>query len=150
MNQIETFNRRLKTAKLGTRIEIRGERLYIVILLRLFPLSQTAPEKTDISNELPFILSTNTEGLTYAYDCAKLIGGQIATNSFNWNDWLNVEKSHILTIGQWIENAKEQYLGNGGKEDTWNNEYYQAYKRLPLDSPITNTILNHCLYDYPA
>lgn len=126
MNKLETYNNRLKAAKLGTRIEVRGERLYIVATLPPKPSSDREWHQQRIAlHKL-----SNHEGLSYAYKQAQLIGGQIATNNFNWENWVNA-KTDIKTLGEWIEEGKRRYLENGKKEETWESEYWKIYKKFP-------------------
>lgn len=143
MNKLESYKQKLKAAKLGVRIEARGDRLSIVATLPPKPNSS----RTDRHQQrISLHTLANGEGLSHAYRMAQLIGSQLATDKFTWSDWIDTPSRQVLTVSDWIERARENYLNDGGREETWKTEYDQAFKRLPQGEPLTLDLLLNSLF----
>jgi integrase len=143
MNKLESFNQKLKAAKLGTRIEVRGDRLSIVAT---FPPKPGSTRPGRHQQRLALHTLANSDGLSHAYRIAQLIGGQLATGNFNWAEWFDAPSRQPITCQDWIETARTKYLNDGGKPETWRNEYQQPFKRLPQGDALSTDLLLTLLF----
>ena len=84
-NSLNAVNRRFKAAKLGLKIERRGEKL---------SLRGTLPPRPDshklkpYQQRIPLGLPANKTGLKQIEKTAKVIAAQLIENTFSWQDYL--------------------------------------------------------------
>ncbi|HYX13487.1 MAG TPA: integrase [Nostoc sp.] len=129
---VEIINDRLKAAKIGVRVEARGDRL---------SLRATLPPKPGSSKTKPYQqylalgIYANPAGLQRAEAEAKIVGGLLARGEFDWNRYLTQEQE--LGIGdwaEWIEKLRNDYFAQKGDtpntQFTWKNDYEAAFKNL--------------------
>jgi integrase len=88
-------------------------------------------------------LPANEDGYRRAEQEARLLGGQLATRSFDWAMWLKPEQlPENKPASKWIEEFKDSYLKTHSlKPSTWLNQWEKIYKRLPADEPLTAALL---------
>lgn len=129
---LEVVNQRLKAAKIGVKVEARGDRL---------SLRATLPPKPGSNKTKPYQqyialgIYNNPAGLQRAEAEAKIVGGLLARSEFDWNRYLTPEQE--LGIGDWeswINKFKEDYFAQKGdtpaSQFTWKNDYEAAFKNL--------------------
>ncbi|MEH1780903.1 MAG: integrase [Nostoc sp.] len=129
---IEVINDRLKAAKIGVRVEARGDRLSLRATLPPKPRSN----KTKAYQQyLALGIYANPAGLQRAEAEAKIVGGLLARGEFDWNRYLDKEQElGVGDWGQWIEKLRQDYLAQKGDtpstQFTWGNDYETAFKNL--------------------
>lgn len=129
---LEVVNQRLKLAKIGVKVEARGDRL---------SLRATLPPKPGSSKTKPYQqyialgIYNNPAGLQRAEAEAKIVGGLLARGEFDWSRYLAQEQE--LGIGEWenwITKFREDYFAQKGdtpaSQFTWKNDYEAAFKFL--------------------
>ncbi len=139
---IEAVNERLKAAKIGVRVEARGDRL---------SLRATLPPKPASSKTKPYQqylalgIYANPAGLQRAEAEAKIVGGLLARGEFDWSRYLIDEQE--LGIGgwkEWIEKLRRDYFAQKGDNPTtqftWKNDYEAAFKNLKGEVAIASLI----------
>lgn len=136
--KLRQVNGRLKAAKVGVRVEPKGDRL---------TLRATLPPKPDSERSTPYQqrvyvgLPCNPAGLREAEKLARLLGAQVVAKEFSWDEWGGGRSSTARSCSEWIEAFKEHYLANGGNLDTWKGDYDKAFKKLPLDAQLHPDLL---------
>ncbi|MBW4480276.1 MAG: integrase [Tolypothrix brevis GSE-NOS-MK-07-07A] len=139
---IEIINDRLKAAKIGVRVEARGDRL---------SLRATLPPKPGSAKIKPYQqylalgIYANPAGLQRAEAEAKIVGGLLARGEFDWSRYLVSEQEMGSgDWGQWIEKLRQNYFAQKGDtpntQFTWKNDYEAAFKNLKGEVAITPLI----------
>jgi integrase len=129
---IEVINYRLRAAKIGVRVEARGDRL---------SLRATLPPKPGSNKTKPYQqylalgIYANPAGLQRADAEAKIVGGLLARGEFDWSRYLIVEQElGIGDWGVWIKKLRADYFDQKGDtpnaQFTWKNDYEAAFKNL--------------------
>lgn len=142
--RLEEINRRLKVARIGVALEIRGERIY---LRGTFP---PKPGKSGYSQQrISLGVYANSEGLNFAESEAKIIGGLLAQNKFDWSGFLAVEKNPVYLVSHWVSRLENDYFTTHERtptsEQTWKIDYYQPLMKLPQDQQLSKEILEKTL-----
>jgi integrase len=139
---IEIINDRLKAAKIGVRVEARGDRLSLRATLPPKPGSN----KTKLHQQyLALGIYANPAGLQRAEAEAKIVGGLLARGEFDWSRYLVSEQElGIGDWGQWIEKLRQDYFAQKGDtpntQFTWKNDYEAAFKNLKGEVAIAPLI----------
>jgi hypothetical protein len=139
---LEVVNERLRAGRIGVKVCQRGDRLSLRATLPPKPDSQ----KTNPHQQyLALGIYANVAGLQRAEAEAKIVGGLLATNSFDWGRYLEREPSNVGTCGYWVEKFKIEYFASNGNsittQQTWKNHYQSCFSKLPQDEPLTREIL---------
>ncbi|BAS54263.1 integrase family protein [Leptolyngbya boryana NIES-2135] len=146
---LDQINARLKAGKIGVTIRQKGDRLY---LRGTFPpkSGETEWKQRDIS----LGIYANPAGYKRAEIEARKAGAQLADKAFNWLDWIDSPKSQSDTVSKWIEQFEADYFSKRKRtpksETTWQTEYAQVFRQLPLNEPLTPELLrSHILKTEP-
>ncbi len=129
---IEVVNQRLKAAKIGVKVEARGDRLSLRATLPPKPGShKTKPHQQYIALRI----YNNHAGLQTAEAEAKIVGGLLARGEFDWGRYLISEQElGIGDWGTWINKLRDDYFAQKGDNPTtqftWKNDYEAAFKNL--------------------
>ena len=83
--QLATVNQRLKAAKLGLKIERRGEKLN---LRGTLPPRPDSPKLRPYQQRVPLGIPAHKAGLKQIEKTAKVIATQLIENTFDWQDYL--------------------------------------------------------------
>lgn len=139
---LDAVNERLKAGRIGVKVCQRGDRLSLRATLPPKPDSQkTAPYQ----QYLALGIYANVAGLQRAEAEAKIVGGLLSTNSFDWGRYLEPEPTNVGTCGYWIDKFRVEYFAANGNsittQQTWKNHYQSCFDRLPQDEPLTREIL---------
>lgn len=138
LNQV---NGRLRSGKVGVRVEIHGNFLY---------LRATLPPKPGDKRDQPYQqrialgIHANSTGLQLAEQKARKVGAAIDDGSFRWDEYV---KNHVQaqTARDWINRLEQDYFArrerNPKSMTTWKGDYADVYNRLPLDEPLTLTVI---------
>ncbi|MEM6451035.1 MAG: hypothetical protein AAF703_12040 [Cyanobacteria bacterium P01_D01_bin.105] len=136
----EAVAKRLKDGKVQARIYKRGDRLW---------LQATLPPKPGSNREKPFQqrislgLPANTDGYRRAEQEAKLLGGRLASGTFDWKDYMSLELiPEYKPVKNWVQDFKEHYLETHTLKDaTWINQWQKIFKRLSPEERLTSQML---------
>ncbi|MBW4670407.1 MAG: integrase [Cyanomargarita calcarea GSE-NOS-MK-12-04C] len=144
---INAINERLKTAKVGVKVEQRGDRLTLRATLPPKPGSaKTKPHQQYLSLKI----YANPAGLRQAEAEAKVVGGLLACGRFDWGKYLDEETSpgarkKFPNCAELVEKFKAEYFSQRGDTPqtqlTWKNDYESAFKRLDGDGECTSEAL---------
>ncbi len=139
---IEIINQRLKAAKIGVKVETRGDRL---------SLRATLPPKPGSSKIKPYQqylalgIYANPAGLQRAEAEAKIVGGLLARSEFDWSRYLvGEQESGVGDWEHWIDKLRADYFAQKGDtpntQFTWKNDYEAAFKNLRGEVTSTSLI----------
>ncbi|HYW21543.1 MAG TPA: site-specific integrase [Nodularia sp. (in: cyanobacteria)] len=142
--RIKEANGRLSANNWGIRIELIGHRL---CLRGVFPPKPRSHRK-DWYQQRISIAPANSEGVRLAEQQAKAIAIQLAAKTFTWTDYLKPE-SQPMTIGDWLFRFEEDYWQRREQNyktlSTWAKDYWDVFKHLPDDQPLTSDILQRTI-----
>lgn len=131
MDKLEKLNSRLRAARLGVTVRVRGNRLSLRATL---PPKQGSNQDKPYQQEISLGIYAGPAGLKRAEAEAKLLGASIASGIFSWDKYIDPGSSPI-TIGQWVKKFEEYYWQTHQKtktsETTWLTEYNRFFKLLP-------------------
>jgi integrase len=148
MDKLDQINKRLKNAKIGVAIERRGDRLSLRAILPPKSGESGTPKQQRIS----LGILESKEGLQFAENEAKIIGGLLAQGRFDWNSYLKIDNPLDRKISHWIEKFKDQYFSereqNPTTLETWHHEYWKPLSRLAGDQPLTEKYLKDTLLQW--
>lgn len=147
MDKLDQINKRLKAAKIGVAIEIRGGSLSLRATLPPKPGKSGSPRQQRIS----LGILANKDGLHFAENEAKVVGGLLAQGRFDWDSYLKIDRP-LETITYWIEKLKDQYFSERERTpttvETWHHDYWQPLSRLPKEQPLTEKCLKDTLFQW--
>ncbi|WP_414755592.1 integrase [Anabaena sp. CCY 9910] len=147
---IEAVNERLKAGKVGVKVEVRGDRLS---LRATFPPKPGSKKLIWHQQYLSLGIYANPAGLQRAEAEAKIVGGLLARDEFDWNRYLET-KEPVLTCGYWVEKFKQEYFAANGddptKQQTWKRHYEACFNKLPPEENLTPEILIATAISTPA
>ncbi len=140
-HRLAQANGRLKAARMGVSIEQSRNRLC---------LRATLPPRPGSGRARPFQqriflgLYANPAGIKAAENEARKISALLACKEFRWEPYLKYGDAP-KTVGEWVERFQEDYFErrpqNPKSETTWAKDYMQVFKRLPLDKPLTESLI---------
>ncbi|MDB9427172.1 tyrosine-type recombinase/integrase [Microcystis aeruginosa CS-564/01] len=94
----------------------------------------------------------NKDGLHFAENEAKVVGGLLAQGRFDWERYLRIDQSSAETIAFWIERLKNEYFSerpqNPTTLETWNHEYLHPLSLLPKENFLTEKCLKEALIEW--
>ncbi len=145
--RINQANGRLKAAKAGVSIQLRGERLYLRATL---PPKPGLGRNTPFRQEIALGVYANPAGIAHAENEARLIGALLAKQHFSWEPYSKLFQSEAgRAISEWVRLFEEDYFTkrerNPKSETTWRKDYYAVLKRLPPDQVLSQAILMECI-----
>lgn len=148
--RIKQANNRLKLAKVGCSLIVRGDRLYIRATLPPKPGQKlTRWHQQDITTGI----HANPGGIKEAEKLARLIGAQLDCHQFDWANYLRQTRAKPQLIRDWVAAFEENYwqrrLKTPESETTWKSDYHNVFKRLPLEQPLTREILEAAITAIP-
>ncbi|MEL7226231.1 MAG: site-specific integrase, partial [Cyanobacteria bacterium J06576_12] len=82
---LTAVNQRLKTAKLGLKVERRGEKLN---LRGTLPPRPDSPKLTAYQQRIPLGLPANPDGLKQMETTVQLIAAHLIADTFDWHEYL--------------------------------------------------------------
>lgn len=94
--RLKRANERLKASKVGVQIQQRGGRL---ALQATFPPKPGSDKTRPYQQQLALGVHAHPIGLQQAEKDARLVGAQLDTDKFDWNDYL--KGSNPESIGDW-------------------------------------------------
>jgi hypothetical protein len=145
---IEEINARLKAAKIGVSVECRGDRLS---LRGTFPPKTRLGETKPKQRSIPLKIYANPAGLRRAKAEALKVGGQLAGNEFDWDQWEDEPEADKETISNWVDRFESDYFNRRSRtpksETTWRIDYAQPFNQLPFDALLTADVLRQSILE---
>jgi integrase len=96
----------------------------------------------------------NIAGFQRAEAEAKLLGGRIASASFDWSQYLECSTQNSFSCGYWIDRYREDYFAQRGddptKQQTWKEHYERYFNLLPSNENLSPEILITAVASTPA
>lgn len=120
-------NGRLKAGKVGCRIHQQGDRL---VLRGTFPPRPGSCKNAPHQQRLFTGLRANGEGLRLAEQMAREIGLALQRGDFDWDQYINPLREKSQTVADWVERHRAEYLSQGGKQETWEGDYWKIFKKM--------------------
>ena len=134
---LEAVNGRLKAGRVGVSLEQRGDRLYLVATL---PPKPNSGKSKPYQQRIALGIRANPAGFKQAELEAKRLGVQLAEGSFSWD-----KQTEELTVRDAIAQFEKQYFSererNGKTLTTFNGNYLNPFKKLPLDEVLTVALM---------
>ncbi|NET34691.1 MAG: site-specific integrase [Cyanothece sp. SIO1E1] len=132
---IASAQNRLKAAKTRVSIRRKGNALFLRATLPPKPDSgHVKPRRYELKTGLP----VSRDGIRRAEAEAKHLGALLALKQFDWSVWLGEKPPEDRTIGEWIGEFKQHYMGTHSlTEMTWQRHWQSVYNVLPQDEKLT-------------
>lgn len=147
---LEQINARLKAAKVGVRIEIRGGRLCLQATL---PPKPTSSKTCRHQQRISLGVKDTPAGLQYAEREARKIGALLDCKEFDWNPYLKAAKPPTEKVSDWVEQFKADYFSKRQENfktlTTWKGDYQQSFNKLPQGQALTPELLKRVLENTP-
>jgi integrase len=139
--RIAQANGRLKSAKVGIAIVRQGDRLY---LRGTFPPKPDSDKKAPYQQRLALGFHANPLGVKNAEAEARKIGALLDCKEFEWLPYLKISAPSV-TCGDWVAKFEKDYFDkrdrNPKTETTWQKNYNEVLKRLPVEEPLSIKVL---------
>ncbi|NET31045.1 MAG: site-specific integrase [Cyanothece sp. SIO1E1] len=143
--RVAQANGRLKAARVGVSIEVKGDRLY---LRATFPPKPSSPKQHAYQQRLALGYRLTPAGLKRAEQEARKIGVFLNCGEFSWEPYLR-QKLGTESVGDWISRFEEAYFTRRAKtpqsETTWRYDYLKVFSKLPADQPLTIKMLRDAI-----
>lgn len=137
---IAATNQRLKAANIGVQIELKGK----LVLRATLPPKPASPKSKPCQQRIYLGLPASRSGLKRAEKEAIKLGGLIACKEFDWGLYIEVENLREITAGEWITRFEKFYFQKRKRthksEYTWKCDYWNIFKRLPQNQPLTSDL----------
>lgn len=136
MELLEAANQWIKEK--GYRLKLSQQRGWLY-------LRGTLPPKPDSERDRPYQqrialkLPTNRRGVELAKKEADRVGKLLELGLFDWSPYIH--QRQLISVADWVEKLREEYLAQGGKESTWQSEYVTAFRKLPENQPLSMGLL---------
>jgi integrase len=145
-DQVAAINARLKAAKIGVAVCLRGEKLSLRATLPPRPGSN---KSKPYQQYLSLGIYANPEGLKQAELRAKELGSRLALEKFDWNQYQADCAADLpvkaMTVKDWVEKYERDYFNRRERtpqsETTWETEYKEALEKLPWERPLTSDLI---------
>jgi integrase len=135
--KLNQANGRLRSAKVGVTIEVKGNRLY---LRATFPPKPDSSKSQSYQQRLALGFHANPAGISLAEAEARKVGALLDCKEFSWQPYLKAS-GHTLTIGHWIERFEQFHWQTTPQSQasltTWKTDYQQIFNKLPAQQPLT-------------
>lgn len=143
--RLKQANSRLKSALIRVKIEQMGNKLYLRATL---PPRPGATKDYPHQQRIALNAQANADGIRRAEAEAKTVSGLLEMGRFTWDSYVKPDtrtQTDKLTIAQWVEKFERHYFDtrarNPKTETTWKGDYWEVFKRLPSDKPLSEGIL---------
>lgn len=148
--KLNQANGRLRAAKVGVVIEVKGNRLYLRATLPPRPGSDKAQPH---QQRLALGYHANPALLSRAESEARKVGALLDCKEFAWEPYLAPQALPQVAISDWIARFEQHYFErrarNPKTETTWKGDYWAVFRRLPLEQPLTGRLLTAAILETP-
>jgi len=142
--KISQANGRLKIAKVGVSIILKGDRLY---LQATFPPKPNTTKTKPHQQKLSLGVHANGAGLSFAESEARKIGALLDLNQFSWEPYTKKIANEVL-VSDVVTRFEKDYFNKRARspksETTWNGDYFAVFKNLP-DQVLDTKLLNETI-----
>ncbi|MBD2743688.1 site-specific integrase [Coleofasciculus sp. FACHB-1120] len=144
IEKLAQANGRLKAAKVGAKIEIKGNRLY---LRATFPPKSSSSKQIPYQQRLALGIHANPTGLSEAEKEARKIGALLDCKEFSWEPYLkaSAERENANTVADWTLRFEADYFHRRRRSDksesTWKGDYLKVLRQLPQDELLSVDLL---------
>lgn len=135
--KISQANGRLKTARVRAKIQRIGDKLYLQATL---PPKPGSHETRRSQQRIALGISATPSGVVLAEKKARKVSADLDCNEFSWNPYLTTKHLPPETVGGWVKQFESGFR-HTVEESTWVTDYYDAFKRLNQDEPLTVGLL---------
>lgn len=147
--KISQANGRLKAARIGVTIGVKGNRLY---------LRATFPPRPGSTKERPFQqrlfpgFHANPAGVKAAEQEARKIGILLDLGQFDWGVYVK-DDVQPMTVGDWVQRFEQDYFTrrdrNPQSETTWRHDYQKVFSQLDSDQALTLEVMTEAIGKTP-
>lgn len=142
--RIAQANGRLKSARVGISIELKGNRLY---LRGTFPPRPGSTQKQAHQQRLSLGCHANPSGVKVAEAEARKIGALLDCKQFDWQPYTKIAAATPQTVAEWMEQFEISYFQSRERNDetltTWNGDYVKVLRKLPKEELLTADLLDN-------
>ncbi|MBD2088890.1 site-specific integrase [Microcoleus sp. FACHB-1515] len=143
--KIAQANGRLKSGRVGVRIEQIGEKLYLQATLPPRPTSRkTKPHQQRIS----LGVGAHPAGVKLAENEARIVGALLDAGKFEWTPYLKGKFKPAQSVGEWVERFEAAHRSKMAAV-TWRSDYQEVFNSLPIDRPLTVELLQKAIEATP-
>lgn len=147
--RLKQANGRLKAARIGVSIEVKGNRLY---LRSTFPPRPNSQKEQSYQQRLALGYHANPAGLKLAEKEARRVGVLLDSGQFDWAEFIHCPQPG--TVAEWLEKFESDYFQRRSRtpksEVTWRYDYRKVFDQLPPDEPLTASLLLEVVNRKPA
>lgn len=148
---IRQSNARLKMARVGVAILMRGDRL---CLRATFPPRPGSRFTKPTQQILALGIRANHEGLNHCEKLAKKIGGELSLGCFRWDEYIKIDSEESSSlVSEWIDSLESDYFSRRKRtsqsQTTWHDDYWRIYRRLPPDRLLTADMMREAILATP-
>jgi integrase len=145
-DRLRESNQRLKALNIRITIERNGSKLSLRASL---PPRQGEGKHTQ--QRIPLSISATEDGLKQAESEAHTVRRDLDAGRFNWGKYLKAEVvvEAPKLIRDWLTAFETDYFSRREKNQksltTWHGDYFQVFKRLPENKPLTSEIIRRLI-----
>lgn len=144
MTELEAANARLKALRARCSIQQRGSRFSLVATL---PVREGPGRKQQRINLGPI-------SVIEAERRAMHLSHQLATNSFDWDEWLAPPEPDLITVDYFRQVAAQLHASKYKRDPergakTWTKNWLPALRKLPLAGAVTERTLLRVVQKLP-
>lgn len=135
--RLNQANGRLVAGKVGVKIKVKVDRLYLRATL---PPKPDSEKNYSYQPRIALGFHANPEGISLAEAEARKVGVLLDSKEFSWDPYLKINR-YNLTIAHWIEQFEQFHWQTTPRtqasETTWKTDYQQVFNKLPKSQPLT-------------
>lgn len=149
-DRIQQANQRLKAANIRIAIEREGSKLRLRA-----SLPPRIGEGKHTQQRIPLSISATEEGLKQAESEAHAVRRDLDASRFSWEKYLKTEIVVEVPklVSDWVSAFETDYFDRRQRSQksltTWHGDYFQVFKRLPENKPLTSEIIRQLILTTP-
>lgn len=148
--RLNQANGRLKSGKVGIKIEAKGTMLYLRTTLPPKPGKDlTKPYQQRIA----IGVHANLAGISLAEQEAKKVGYLLDAGLFTWEPYLKQQPDVANTVAEWVAKFEQDYFSrrsrNPKSQTTWDSTYKRVFKTLNSVASLSADLLYTAIYTTP-
>ena len=152
-DKIKNANEKLKSG--GTRVLIL-RRDNFLWLRGILPPKPHINKKEDYRQAISFGKNAiaSDKGIQYAVSKAKIVTGQLLAGTFNWEDWINLDKVapnrvEARKVRDWCREYESAHWDRVERTpeqvENWRKDQGAVFRNLPQDEDLTLEVLLECI-----
>ena len=141
--KLNQANGRLRSAKVGVVIGVKGDRLHLRATL---PPKPNSDKQQPYQQRLALGYHANPAGISLAETEARKVGALIDCRQFSWEPYLIQNLiADSAAISDWVVKFEQHYFDRRARNPksmtTWKSDYLAVLRRLPQDQVLTPQLL---------